>query len=192
MERAMTLLHEDPDFLVEVMRRIEGLTIAFCMAQIEAGANMMFMGDSAASQVSPRFYEQYIRESETRVVRAVQETGVPVRLHICGDITRILEPVAQTGARFIDVDYPVDLTEACRRVADVNTDAYVVGNFDPVKVLLRGTPDEIRAACEQCEARTADFENFILAPGCEVPPATPVENYQALVEFGWKMKDGRQ
>lgn len=188
IERAMLAFCEDPALLLDVMRWIEPRSLGFVTAQIEAGAEMIFMGDSLASQVSRRFYSEYILDSESRVTRAVQALGVPVRLHICGDITGILDLVASTGARFIDVDYPVDLAEACRVVGEVSPGSYVVGNLHPVEVLLRGYPDDVREACRRCERQAAGFDNFILAPGCEVPPATPVENYQALLEFGWKTK----
>ncbi len=188
IERTMLLLYEDPDLLLDVMRWIEPHSLRFVTAQIEAGADMIFMGDSLASQVSRRFYAEYILESEIRMTRAVQAMGVPMRLHICGDINGILDQVASTGARLIDVDYPVDLARACRAAAEAGHGSYVVGNIDPVAVLLRGTPDDVRRTCLRCEQQTAGFDNFILAPGCEVPPATPVENYQALLEFGWKAK----
>jgi MtaA/CmuA family methyltransferase len=188
IERAMLSLYEDPALLLDVMRWIEPHSLRFITAQIEAGADMIFMGDSLASQVNRRFYCEYILGSETRMVQAVQALGVPVRLHICGDINGILDQVAATGARLIDVDYPVDLAQACRTVADVSRGSYVAGNFDPVEILLRGKPDNVREACRRCERQAAGFDNFILAPGCEVPPATPVENYQALLEFGWKAR----
>ncbi|MBN2294027.1 MAG: hypothetical protein JXM70_16495 [Pirellulales bacterium] len=190
IERAMMLLYEDPQFLLDVMERIEPLELDFCMAQIEAGAEMIFMGDSLASQVNPHFYEDYILDFEKRITQNIQAYGVPVRLHICGDITSILCRVASTEARFIDIDFPVDITDACRAVARVSPTSYVVGNFHPVQVLLNGSPEEVRRVCRNCESEAAAFNNFILAPGCEVPPATPVDNYQTLLEFGWKAKVG--
>ena len=188
LEQAMLALCEDPDFLLEVMDWIEPNTLRFVTAQIEAGADMIFMGDAMASQVGGRFYEQYILPSEIRITRAVQDAGVPMRLHICGDINAIVHRVAETGARFIDVDFPVDLARACKMVAEVSPGSYVVGNFHPVEVLLSGTPDDVRRACRRCEREAAGFDNFILSPGCEVPPATPPENYRALIEFGPKAR----
>lgn len=190
IEQTMMALYDDPGFLMDVMEWILPHEIAFCLAQIEAGAEIMFVGESLASQISDQFYVDYVFELEKRLVEAVQATSVPVRLHICGDINGIVEKVAETGARFIDLDYQVDLPRACELVSKVNPDAYVVGKFDPVSVLLRGTPDDVRRACRQDEQDAEGFDNFILTPGCEVPPATPPANYDALLEFGWKARAG--
>ena len=190
IERTMMALYDDPGFLMDVMEWILPHEIAFCRAQIEAGAEMIFVGDSLASQISDRFYVDYVFGMEKRLVEAIQAAAVPARLHICGDINAIIGKVAETGVRFIDVDYPVDLRRACEKVAEVNPEAYVAGKFDPVEVLLHGTPDDVRRACRQDERCAEGFDNFILTPGCEVPPATPAENYDALLEFGWKARAG--
>ena len=74
----------------------------------------------------------------------------------------------------------------------VSPGSYVVGNFHPVRVLLSGNPEDVRAACRECERQAAGRANFILAPGCEVPPHTPPENYRALIEFGWRYGQGSE
>ncbi len=182
IERAMTCLHDDPDLLRAVMEWIEPHAVEFARAQVEAGADMVFMGDALASQVSPETYIAHVLEIETRVVGAIQSMGVPVRLHICGDISPILPHVVGTGARFIDIDYPVDVRRACGTATEVNPRSFVVGNIDPVSILLHGTPAEVAAACRTCGSRAEGYANFIVAPGCEVPPHTPAANYQALIE----------
>ena len=90
------------------------------------------------------------------------------------------------GAKFIDIDFPVDIPKACEVAARICPGSYVVGNLHPSEVLLRGSAEDVRDACLECERQAKGFSNFILAPGCEVPPATPAENYKALIEFGWK------
>lgn len=186
LEPMMLALYDQPPLLDQLVERIEPLTIAFADAQIDAGADMMFMGDSIASQIGPDFYVRYAQASEKRIVAAVQRRGVPMRLHICGDLTPLIDHAADTGARMIDVDYAVDLAFACQRIGERNAEAFVVGNFDPVSVLLTGTPDDVRNACRGCEQQAAGFDRFILSPGCEVPPETPLANYRAMLEFGWK------
>lgn len=184
IERTMMCLYDDPDFLREVMDWIEPHTLAFVGAQIDAGADMIFVGDGLASQISPQAYVDQVLESERRLVNSIQSRGVPVRLHICGNVGGILPHLAGAGARFIDIDFPVDLRAACAAAAEKSPGSFVVGNINPVSVLLRGTPDDVRQACRACERSAEGFDNFILAPGCEVPPRTPPENYQAMIEFG--------
>lgn len=190
IETAMLCLYDDPGFLHDVMDFIVPNAIRFARAQVEAGAELIFMGDAIASQVGPELYAEHVLEYETAVVAAIQEMGAPVRLHICGDITPLIDHVARTGARMIDIDYAVDLRLACERLARLSPDSYAVGNVNPVTVLLQGTPDDVRAACRDCEQQASGFESFILSPGCEVPPATPVENYAAMLEFGWRARAG--
>jgi MtaA/CmuA family methyltransferase len=189
IERAMTAFFDDPELIRGVMDWIEPRAIQFALAQIEAGADMIFLGDSLASQIGAEFYREFVRDSEIRVVSAIQDRGVPVKLHICGNIRPILGEVAAVGARFVDVDFPVDLSAACAAITTGCPGAYVVGNFHPVQYLLQGTPKDVLRVCAECEAQTKGFNNFILAPGCEVPPHTPPGNYQAMIEFGWKWQE---
>ncbi len=186
LQQAMMYLYDDPEFVERVVAWIEPHTIEFAAAQVQAGAQIIFLGDSIASQIGPEPYRRFAQGTEKRVTETVQAMGAAIRLHICGDITPMLEDVADTGARMIDLDHAVDLAEACERIGRVNPSSYVVGNFDPVSVLLQGTPGEVRRACRACEEAAARFDHFILSPGCEVPPHTPMMNYEAMLEFGWK------
>lgn len=190
IEASMMALYDHTDLLHEVIEFILPHEIEFALAQIEVGAEIIFIGDSLASQVSADLYREYIFDSELKLIKAIQDTGTPARLHICGDMNHIADQVVQTGARFIDVDYQTDLPRICQLLADANPQAYTVGQFDPVSVLLQGTPDDIRSACRANEKDTEGFSNYILSPGCEVPPPTPMENYDVLLEFGWKAKAG--
>ena len=85
-----------------------------------------------------------------------------------------------------DLDYPVALAAACAVAAATAPRTFVVGNFNPVAGLLVGGPAQVQEVCRSCERQAAGCDNFILSPGCEVPPATPAENYEALVRFGWR------
>jgi uroporphyrinogen decarboxylase len=56
----------------------------------------------------------------------------------------------------------------------------VCGNFDPVAVMLQGTPEQVRAAVHKC-VRDGGSRG-ISAAGCEIPDGTPVENLAAQSE----------
>jgi uroporphyrinogen-III decarboxylase len=55
------------------------------------------------------------------------------------------------------------------------------GNLDPVRVMLGGTPAEIRAALAACEREAGP--RYVVGAGCEIPRGTPLQNVRALVEY---------
>jgi MtaA/CmuA family methyltransferase len=175
VSETMMDLVDKPEAFMEAGEMIVQNAILFAAAQIQAGADMVGVGDAAASLIGPALYEQYVLPLEKKLVDGIHKAGATMKLHICGNITDIIKYMAQSGADIIDVDWMVSLEQARR---DVGPDITLCGNFDPAGVLLRGTPEEVAQAAREC-IREAD-ENFILMPGCEVPPATPEENIRAF------------
>lgn len=154
--------------------------IAFGKACVDAGSDLLHCGDSLAScdVISPADYEEWAFPYERKVIQAWREYGAKTLLHICGDSTRVLDLYAETGADVIEVDHKVDLATARAIVGDRSC---VIGNVDPVTVLLQGTPERVRAASEQCLA-TGSGGGYILGSGCVVPRITPLENVRAMVQ----------
>jgi len=175
VETAMYDLIDDPDFFTDVAERIVANEIAFALAQVEAGADMIGMGDAACSLVGPDVYGRHILPLEKKIIDAIHNAGAAVKLHICGNINPIIALMAESGADIIDADWMVPL-DAARR--SVGPDATLCGNFDPAAVLLQGTPHTVAAAAGDCIAKAGP--PFILMPGCEVPPATPEANIRAF------------
>jgi MtaA/CmuA family methyltransferase len=159
------------------------VAIAFARAQIAAGADIIGLGDAIASQMSPKSYRQYALPYEQRIFAAVHEMGALARLHICGNTSRILADMAQSGADIIDVDWMVDMGQAAAAFGDR---AAVCGNQDPVAVMLNDTPETVRRLTQAC--MTAGGARSISAAGCEIPLGTPHGNLlaqaAALAEYG--------
>lgn len=170
-------LIEDEPFVCELMDLCVEVAIAFALAQIEAGADTIGIGDAIASQVAPDTYERLIQPREKRMVRAIHEKGAMAKLHICGNITHLLPGIADLGVDVLDVDSMVDL----KRVRDtVGKKVAIAGNLDPVQLLKNGTPDDIRQAV--VSAYDIVGNPYLVNAGCEIPAGTPAENLRALCE----------
>jgi len=175
VSETMMDLIDKPEAFMEAGEMIVQNATAFAAAQIQAGADMVGVGDAAASLIGPELYQQYVLPLEKKLVDGIHKAGGSAKLHICGNITDIIKYMAQSGADIIDVDWMVSLEQARR---DVGPDITLCGNFDPAGVLLRGTPEEVAQAAREC--LQAGGKRFILMPGCEVPPSTPEENIRAF------------
>jgi uroporphyrinogen decarboxylase len=177
-------LYDRPEWVRDLLEITGELAVAFARAQVAAGADIIGLGESVASQVSPRVYERLILPWEQRVFAAVREMGAIPRLHICGDTTGILRQMAASGAEMVDLDWMVDLERAAALYADGGP--ALSGNFDPVAVLLQGTPDEVYAAALRCLEIMGP--RGISNAGCEVPLGTPHANLhaqtQAIADYG--------
>lgn len=170
-------LVDRPQWVGELLEFCAGREIAFARAQIEAGADIIGLGDAIASQVSPRMYREFALPYERRIFAAVRSMGALTRLHICGDTSRILPDMVGAGADILDLDWMVDWAMAHREFGDRVS---FCGNVDPVAVMLQGTPADVRHGILGC-LRLGNDRSFS-AGGCEIPGATPPENLLAHAE----------
>ena len=171
----MTAIVDDPAETAACLSFLTDQAIFFAQAQIEAGADIIGIGDSAASLVSARMYRNLIQPHEKRLIEAIHQAGGLVKLHICGDITHLLPEMIATGADIIDVDYMVDFDQA---IALSKDRCSISGNIDPINLLLQGTPQTVTEQVDFC--LTHGNDRSILSSGCEVPKNTPFENLKAI------------
>ncbi len=181
MYYVMIDLGRQPDWLSDLLEICVEVGIAFARAQIEAGADIIGLGDAVCSQISPKMYRRFALPYEQRIFAAVHEMGAIGRLHICGKTTHLLPDMLQSGADIIDLDWMVDLQQTAQLFEDR---AAICGNFDPVNVMLLGTPQTVRTAVIDCLQNGGS--RLFSGAGCEIPEETPDENllaqYQSLVE----------
>lgn len=177
MQHVFMNLLDEPEAMHQLLDICTQQGILFAKAQVEAGAHIMGIGDSAASLVGPTLYEEFVLPYQQRLIRAIHDMGIKVKLHICGNIGPVMHLVAQAGADMVDCDFMVDM----ERAADILPQGTCVcGNFNPVEVMYQGTPEMVKAEVRRCKELGRRNNNFI-APGCEVPKDTPPENMLALL-----------
>jgi MtaA/CmuA family methyltransferase len=179
INRLMLDFYDDPGFVRALVNFVVELEIAFALAQVEAGAEVIGIGDAAASLIGPSLYEEFIRAGEQRIVAAVHDAGVICRLHICGNNLPVLPSAAKLGCEIIDVDGPTVAMGRARRAA--GEEQVLCGNLDPVRSVHDGTPCSIREELTQCHLEAGP--RYIVAAGCEIPRGTPLENLEAIVTF---------
>jgi len=174
----MTDFMDDPEFVHELFDFNVRMATSFAHAQIEAGCDLIGVGDAAASLVGPKIYREFVFPYEKQLIENIHAFGGRVRLHICGNISRSLKEVGQLGCEMIDLDSMVSIEKAR---LDMGNDQIVAGNIDPVKCLRNGTPQDITDAVAACHRAAGG--NFIVGAGCEVPRDTSSENLVAMRDY---------
>jgi len=170
-------LYDDPAFIVDLFEFVTEMEIRFARAQVEAGVDLIGIGDAAASLVGPVFYERFVWPYEKRMVDAVRAMGARVRLHICGDTNVLVDGMGRLGCDIVDLDYPVDMAQARARMPG----QVILGNVEPVGVMRNGTPAVVTAALAACHR--AAGPRYIVGAGCELPRDTAEANVRAMCAF---------
>lgn len=170
--------HDDPQFVHDLFAFTVDMELRFARAQVDAGVDFIGIGDAAASLVGPRLYQEFVWPHEKRLVEGVRALGVGVRLHICGNTRFALEGMGRLGCDIVDLDYPSPLAEGR---AKMGPGQVLLGNLNPVELLLNGTPESVHAAVTACHRDAGD--RYIVGAGCEIPKGSPVENVRALAEY---------
>ena len=168
--------YDDPSFIRDVFGYTVEVGLRFARTQISAGADIIGIGDPAASLVSRKIYEEFVWPYEKKLVDGLHELGARVRLHICGNTRHILQGMGSLGCDIVDLDSAAPLDEAR---AAMGSDQVLLGNIDPVRDLRDGTPESVYAAMAECHRQAGP--RFIVGAGCEVPRDTPAANVHALV-----------
>lgn len=178
LNRLMLDFYDDPEFVRRLMDFVVEMELGFAKAQIEAGADIVGIGDAAASLISSRFYQDLVFPRQKKITDGIHALGARVRLHICGDTRHILEGMGQVGADIVDLDWLAPLNEArCK----MDRQQVLLGNIDPVRVLRAGTPESVYAAIAECHRLAGP--RYIVGAGCEVVRDTPGENLRALTRY---------
>jgi uroporphyrinogen decarboxylase len=175
----MTDIYDNPPLVHELMRFCLEMELEFGLAQIEAGARFIGVGDAIATLISPEHFKAFNYPYVIELITGLKKAGARVKYHACGNTKALLPLFTELGADILNLDSLVNLTEVKQMMGDK---ICIKGNLDPVRVLLNGTPETIHAAVRQAIHDAGANGAFILSPGCEVPRDTPPENLEALVE----------
>jgi len=178
LNRLMVDFHDDPEFVCGLLDFVLEVGIWFAGIQVDAGADLIGIGDAAASLVGPRIYRECVWPREKKLVEAIHACGAKARLHICGNTRRILSEMSALGCDMVDIDFPVPMEEAR---AKMGPDVTLSGNLDPVREVRDGSPERLRGTLDELGKKAGP--RWVVAAGCEIARGTPEENLRVLAKF---------
>ena len=173
----MTDFYDDPAFVRDLFTFIVAMELRFAREQVNAGADVIGIGDAAASLVGPDIYEEFIWPFEKQLVDGIHALGARTRLHICGNTRRLVAGMGRLGCHIVEVDSLTPMTLARAQMPQ----QIILGNLNPVTTMRNGTPAAITEAVQQCHRDAG--ARFIVGAGCEIPRDTPLANLRALCDY---------
>ena len=161
-----------------LLDKLVTVLIEYCRLQVQAGADVIQIFDSWVGSLSFADYNDYAFAASKRLVRAVQDLGVPV-IYFGVETAGLLQAMASTGADVIGLDWRQPLDEGWRAVGH---DRHAVqGNLDPITLFAPVAVIEQRV--KEILRSAAGRPGHIFNLGHGIVPDTPVENVQAVVKM---------
>jgi uroporphyrinogen-III decarboxylase len=181
-EQAMIDFYDRPDFVHAAMDMQAEAIIRRAEKLLGTGIDAFYIGDpsASASLISPRHFERFCLPAYQKFCAHFGKTDILIYIHICGDSGPILEMMADTGAHVIEPLDPLGGGSVADAKQRVGHRVALMGGLNTL-TLSAGTPGDVRTeAIRKC--REGGPHGYVLAAGDMVPPDTPLENLQAMVD----------
>lgn len=171
------MMYSSPAQWDELLSKLVTVVSEYAAEQVNAGADVLQIFDSWVGCLSVEDYYRYVLPRTTELVKALQESGVPI-IYFGTDSATLLPSMTQTGAEVIGLDWRIPLDEGWRMIGHERA---VQGNLDPV--LLFASWKELKSRAENILQRAGGRPGHIFNLGHGILPETPVENVKALAQF---------
>jgi len=163
MQEFFLRIADDPAFVQELLERRTDWCIAVYQQALALGAEVLVLGDDAASRhspmISPEAWRQLVLPCHRRIVAALD---APVIWHSDGDVRSLLPMAVEAGfvgVHSLEPTAGIDLAEIKRQFG---SDLVLIGNLD-VEVLAGEDLTAVRTEVDRCIAQGANDGGYMFA-----------------------------
>jgi uroporphyrinogen decarboxylase len=177
MTCAMLMAKREKELLHTLVAKCAEFIKQYVLAFKGTGVNGIIMAEPAAGLLSPDLCQEFSSDYIRKIVGEVQDANFIIILHNCGHTEKLVKSLLTTGCRAFHFGNSVDMAEIMPQIPWGNV---AFGNLDPANIMKLGTPDQIEKSTMELLYKTANYKNFVLSTGCDIPAGTSLENIQAI------------
>lgn len=179
-------MFDHPDYLTALLAYTTNVALRMSEFYLEAGMDIIAIVDPLVSQVSSRHFKQFLSQPFSHFFKTIRQSQAYSSFFVCGDATKNMEVMCQTYPDSISVDENIDLPKV-----KIITDRYNIaigGNIPLTTRMLLGTQqDNMKFVIDLLDQlsdpqNNLKKDNFILAPGCDMPYDVPTENVVGVLQ----------
>lgn len=158
-----------------VLEYVSNFLIAFGQTLAESGASAICIGDPTATGeiLGPRMFDEFAVTYLNRVIDGIQASGVPVLVHICGEMKAVKPSLARLHADAISTDAFVNLKLLKEEYPHLTT----MGNLSTI-LLETGDAEKVARHTERLLRDGID----IISPACGLSTSTSLAAIRAMTD----------
>jgi len=185
VEKILRATRKTPEKVHALLRKVTDALKGIYVDYINEGILILQCDPiSSGTLLHPKQYREFVKPYATELNETVVNSGGVNVMHMCGNIKNTIHDIVETGGAMLSIDNVVDMEFAKKEVGDKLP---LIGNVDPIGVLLHGTEEEIHEAVRQTIRKGYDNpKGYILASGCDITQNVSVESIDAFMEAARK------
>lgn len=193
MEQWMMDTFLNQEFLAALLDRITDIRIKMARRFVEAGVDILRVGDDVGTQkammMSPEMWREWLKPRLAAVIQSACEVkpDIPVKYHSDGFIEDIIPELCETGVTILNPVQPECMDPAKLKKMYGDRLAFW-GTIGTQTTMPLGSPAEVRETVRERIRTVGKNGGLVLAPTHSINPDVPWENvvafYEAAEEFG--------
>jgi [methyl-Co(III) methanol-specific corrinoid protein]:coenzyme M methyltransferase len=166
-------LRKERDSAHRVLEYVSNFLIGFAHTLIDSGATVICIGDPTATGeiLGPRMFDEYAVTYLNRIIDGIHAAGVPVLVHICGEMKAVKPSIPQLHSDAISTDAFVNLKALKLEYPQLIT----MGNLSTI-LLESGDAEKVARRTETLVKEGID----IISPACGLSTSTSLPAIRAL------------
>lgn len=173
-------LFEAPEYISKLFDFCEKVAVRMADFYIDAGCDVIAVVDPMTSQIDPATFGTFVSPPMTGIFEHIRQKGALSSFFVCGHAQQNIEVMCGCKPDNISIDENIPL-DYVRDIALKHNISFG-GNLQLTVVLLMGTPRDAAFNALDC-IELGGNRGFILAPGCDLPMATPPDNLVAVAKL---------
>jgi uroporphyrinogen decarboxylase len=165
-------IDDEPGALL-LIEKCNQFLMNFTRAYKEVGCQGVVISEPSAGLLSPKAVSKFSSLFIKQLVNDLDSPSFSVIYHNCGARAVHLDSIFETDAPILHFGEPMDIPTALQRN---KADRIILGNLDPVNVFFAGKKEIVFEKTIDLFNATKNGNNFLIAPGCDLPAGTPLEN----------------
>ena len=169
----------EPETLEKLLEKVTAFLIQYTQAFKMANAAGVIMAEPASGLLSPKGLRHFSSKFINQISLQTSPSNFSIIYHNCGARNVHLDMILEAGLEIYHFSTPMDILDA---LSKVDGNIILSGNLDPTNIFLTGSPEMVREKTKELMRQTVEYPNFVISSGCDIPPHTPIENFEAFFE----------
>jgi uroporphyrinogen decarboxylase len=173
-------MFDDEAYIHDLMVFCSEVADKMAKGYIDAGCDIIAVVDPMTSQIGPDQFRQFVTPYATEIFKKIKSQKAYSSFFVCGQAQQNIEAMVDCKPDNISIDENIPL-DYVRDICHNNGISFG-GNLKLTVVLLMGSEEDCQRDALEC-MDIGGQRGFILAPGCDLPYATPPQNLQAVTKL---------